>query len=484
MRAWWIAFLWMPFASATQLWVQPSDTLSLELARDTLPHLSRSLERPLTLQLEEDPKSLRRQVAATQSLGWGEVSGAASTLYELKTGWVSRQDFPKQQLSGRVGRPQNSQWSAALIEQFPEVQWYSYPSTEIGLMRLVNGEIDAYVDTLHELSEAISQLQLSGLQLTPSNIPKRMGLFAAPGFSGSEKLGATLQLLKPMLESRLAQRFLPATPVEADRTPWIIAGLMGVLWLCTLLVGLLSRRHLDNHPAPLARAPQTQSKATQSADAVKTEARSQAYLNEVNHLLQKEIAKRHAKEVELLSVQDALNRAHQRLEQQVRTDGLTRLANRRYFDEQLGKEWRRHAREQKPMTLVLMDIDYFKKYNDSLGHPAGDECLRQVGALLQEAFNRSGDLVARYGGEEFVVLLANCDAREASQQVERLQSLMDNSAIPHPGSEISDRVTLSMGIASCVPIADDDPWGLVEEADQALYQAKVDGRNQYRVVAA
>ena len=213
-------------------------------------------------------------------------------------------------------------------------------------------------------------------------------------------------------------------------------------------------------------------------------ARGPAYLNEVNQLLQKEIAKRQAKEAELLTVQDALNQAHRRLEQQVRTDGLTQLANRRHFDEQLNKEWRRHAREAQMLTIVLMDIDYFKKYNDGLGHPEGDACLKQVATLLHQAFNRSGDLVARYGGEEFVVLLANSSAQDAAHQVERLQSLMNQAAIPHPGSDVSPQVTLSMGIASCIPLADDDPWGLVEEADQALYQAKVDGRNQYRVVAA
>ena len=163
---------------------------------------------------------------------------------------------------------------------------------------------------------------------------------------------------------------------------------------------------------------------------------------------------------------------------------LTGLANRRHFDETLGNEWRRHAREHAPMTIVLMDIDYFKKYNDALGHPAGDDCLRRVAGLLTEAFGRSADLAARYGGEEFVVLLANTAVDEAAEQVERLQGLIANASVMHPASDISPQVTLSMGIASCIPIRDEDPWNLVEAADQGLYEAKKLGRNRYQVRAA
>ena len=204
----------------------------------------------------------------------------------------------------------------------------------------------------------------------------------------------------------------------------------------------------------------------------------------MNQRLQDEIEARHAKEAELLTVQQALGQAQRRLEQQVRTDALTGLANRRHFDETLGNEWRRHAREHSPMTIVLMDIDYFKKYNDALGHPAGDDCLRRVAGLLTEAFGRSADLAARYGGEEFVVLLANTASEEAAEQIERLQGLIANASVMHPASDISPQVTLSMGIASCIPIRDEDPWNLVEEADQGLYEAKKLGRNRYQVRAA
>ena len=479
MRAWWIAILWMPFASATPLWVDQRDTVSALLAPGVAQALAEPLGQPLTIQWADEPKTLKRQVAQTQSLGWGEVSSSAAALVELKTGWVSRQDFPVDQLTGRIGRPEGSQWATQLSTQTPDATWFSYPSTEQGLLRVIDGEIDAYVDTLANLSAAMTRLQLHGLRLSTGHSTMAMGLFSAPDFPDKAKLSRAVASLKPVVKQRIDAQFRLETPVSTAHWPWGVAAALGWLWLITLI---LWRRDRQAPARPVQMARPSQPAATPKVQP--TEARGPAYLNEVNQLLQKEIAKRQAKEAELLTVQDALNQAHRRLEQQVRTDGLTQLANRRHFDEQLNKEWRRHAREAQMLTIVLMDIDYFKKYNDGLGHPAGDACLKQVATLLHQAFNRSGDLVARYGGEEFVVLLANSSAQDAAHQVERLQSLMNQAAIPHPGSDVSPQVTLSMGIASCIPLADDDPWGLVEEADQALYQAKVDGRNQYRVVAA
>lgn len=479
MRRWWWILAWAPLASATEVWVKQQDPLGRALAQQFLPTLSQALDQPLTLRLADDDRDLRHQVLSRQGIGWGHVTSANAALYEVQTAVVSRQDFSLDGPQGRMGYAAAAPWMAELKLRYPNVTWVPYRTPNTGVLGVVTAEVDGFVGTLPNISASISQLQLNSLTLNPLPYPAQMGLFVAPDHPSTETLTASLATLKPQVQQAAHAYFKPLQPQAAQPWAWWVAGGAGALWLMTLFAWLMSRgRTFDPSPLPTVQV-------TPPGPATdEREQRSQAYLNQVNQQLQNEVAQRLAKEAELLKVQQALNQAQNRLEQQVRTDALTKLANRRHFDEQLSKEWRRHCREQVPMSLVLMDIDYFKKYNDTLGHPAGDECLRQVAGILADSFNRSGDLVARYGGEEFIVLLSHCSVAEATAQVERMQKRMQAAALSHPASEISDQVTLSMGIASCVPILDDDPWGLVEEADQGLYQAKIQGRNQYRVAAA
>jgi diguanylate cyclase (GGDEF)-like protein len=163
-----------------------------------------------------------------------------------------------------------------------------------------------------------------------------------------------------------------------------------------------------------------------------------------------------------------------------RIDGLTQIANRRRFDEYLKQEWARHARIQQPLSLLLCDVDHFKLYNDSLGHQAGDECLKRVATLLGTA-RRTSDLVARYGGEEFALVLPHTDLAGALLVAERVRSAVAAANLPHASSPVCDRVTLSIGVASTVPLAKYpimDASLLVEEADRNLYLAKRGGRNR------
>ena len=159
-------------------------------------------------------------------------------------------------------------------------------------------------------------------------------------------------------------------------------------------------------------------------------------------------------------------------------DGLTGLWNRRAFDERLADEWRRAAREQSSLSLVFLDVDFFKKYNDVYGHPAGDACLRQVASAIDEAVRRPGDLVARYGGEEFVILLTSADVDGAGTVAESVRSAVRAREIPHTDSSVARHVTMSVGIATCVPQADTEPASLVAHADKALYAAKRAGRDR------
>jgi diguanylate cyclase (GGDEF)-like protein len=159
-------------------------------------------------------------------------------------------------------------------------------------------------------------------------------------------------------------------------------------------------------------------------------------------------------------------------------DGLTGMFNRRHFDETLALEWRRGARSHSSLSLLMVDIDYFKPFNDTAGHQAGDECLRRVAEALSECVQRAGDLVARYGGEEFAVLLPETDAEQALQIANRLRERIEALDLAHPASPLG-HVTISVGVASVIPPRDGSGSGdFVRVADAALYDAKRQGRNR------
>lgn len=177
---------------------------------------------------------------------------------------------------------------------------------------------------------------------------------------------------------------------------------------------------------------------------------------------------------------ETLRQANEHLQALSFSDALTGLANRRRFDEQLALEWRRTAREQVPLALVLADIDAFKAYNDSVGHAAGDDCLRAVAKVIRTTAGRAGDLAARYGGEEFVLLIPGMDLDGAHAFAERLRAACEQRALPHPASPVGPVVTLSFGVAAWVPDASESPLSLFTAADDALYRAKAEGRNCVR----
>ncbi|GAB4235205.1 MAG: hypothetical protein Kow0049_19580 [Stanieria sp.] len=170
--------------------------------------------------------------------------------------------------------------------------------------------------------------------------------------------------------------------------------------------------------------------------------------------------------------------ANRQLEQLAILDGLTGLANRRYFDRVLYNEWQRLIREQKPLSLILCDIDYFKAYNDTYGHPEGDRCLQKVAQILKTAVKRPADLVTRYGGEEFALILPDTNAEGALVVAKFILKQVRKLRIPHQASEISNYVTLSVGTATKIPNSHLAVEHLVKMTDDALYQAKKQGRNQ------
>ena len=176
-----------------------------------------------------------------------------------------------------------------------------------------------------------------------------------------------------------------------------------------------------------------------------------------------------------------LQNANKKLQQLAATDGLTQVANRRYFDETLAQEWHRLARDRQPLSLLLTDIDWFKSYNDHYGHQAGDDCLQRVAQAISQVIHRPADLLARYGGEEFVIVLPNTDTQGAIEVAKKIRETIAKLAIIHPDSTVSPYVTVSLGIASVIPNRKTSPKILISQADQALYLAKNQGRDRFLV---
>ncbi len=197
-------------------------------------------------------------------------------------------------------------------------------------------------------------------------------------------------------------------------------------------------------------------------------------LSDTNRRLEEEIGLRRRAEQELRS-------SNAELKVLANTDRLTGVANRTQLDRQLAFEWERHRQDPRPLSVLMLDVDHFKTYNDCYGHLAGDRCLIRLAQVVGELVNPDTDLLARFGGEEFVLLLTNTDCPGAITRAEALQEALLHQAIPHPRAVEGGRVTVSIGIATFVPDAYNGPEDLIASADAALYRAKQGGRNRWEV---
>ncbi|HEY9827179.1 MAG TPA: diguanylate cyclase [Stenomitos sp.] len=200
---------------------------------------------------------------------------------------------------------------------------------------------------------------------------------------------------------------------------------------------------------------------------------AQAQLKTYSHGLEMEVAKRTSE----------LREANQKLHRLAMLDGLTQVANRRHFDEYLQAQWKLMGQLQQQLSLVLVDVDFFKNFNDAYGHLSGDDCLKRVAHVLQLACKRPHDLVARFGGEEFALVLPFTSSEGASRVAKTISEALEQLQIPHEQSQVSKYVTVSMGISSIVPQLEFSLETLLATADQALYEAKRSGRNCFCIYA-
>ncbi|AAN49727.1 diguanylate cyclase [Leptospira interrogans] len=193
-----------------------------------------------------------------------------------------------------------------------------------------------------------------------------------------------------------------------------------------------------------------------------------------------EMTRRKEREKELENLTDQLQEVNAYLVAISRTDSLTGLYNRRYFDEILSTEWKRCWRTEASIALIMLDIDHFKLYNDTYGHQGGDQCLKQVASAIRDCARRAGDVAARYGGEEFAIILPETTESNAVVVSRNILENIENLGIPHSASKTNSIVTVSIGMATLSPSPENSITELIERADKALYLAKEEGRNCLR----
>jgi len=258
---------------------------------------------------------------------------------------------------------------------------------------------------------------------------------------------------------------------------WIASPVLSAGTLVLLIIAVIAAlaRAVWLHARIAARTRELEMELTQRR---KIESELEAIRAELEHRVTERTAALEARNEELSRLRLALETANQRLKRLVTIDALTGIANRRHFDRALDRELRRARREGLPLSLIFLDLDEFKRFNDTYGHARGDDVLRHVAQTLDETFRRGGDLVARYGGEEFAVILPGVDGRRAALYAERLRRRVWRLSIGYDASKVSDRVTISGGVATVTPPSTATPDELLHAADEALYRAKCLGRNR------
>lgn len=325
-------------------------------------------------------------------------------------------------------------------------------------------------------------------QPTPHRAPRLQHRLTYEPYAGaSETVGElTLEGNEALLWQRLLSEVTHIVITQVIQS-LLLAGL--IMWMFNQTVTLHVRR-IARHLTRLA--PDNLDKTLRLERTVKHHDELSLLEGGVNSLQEKlsaYLTRQHQDELALAAHRDRLaelveertaelSAANVRLEELSRSDPLTGLANRRHFDEIKEVEFRRALRLGQPLTVLMCDVDFFKRYNDHYGHAQGDDCLRAVAETLRYVFSRAGEVVARLGGEEFVVLLPGVDAESALRSADRLQQRLAERALPHEASTVSPHVTLSVGLAVLDPESIDQFDQLLRRADEALYRAKTLGRNR------
>jgi hemerythrin len=351
------------------------------------------------------------------------------------------------------------------------------------------------VDLFNELSEALAQGRAASESIL-LDVFERLSKYVECHFSAEKELmlGAGVDQRHVAVHLKVHDDFNeqliaiwgarhslsnPAKIILSFLTAWLCLHILGTDQLLARQVALIA----DGHTPAQAYEEELRRPRDNSAEAMikalrntyQVVSRLSLELISANRLLEDRVAARTA---ELQRANEALVVANQKLEVHSQTDGLLGIANRSYFDARLADEWNHASRTQTAIGLLMVDVDYFKNYNDLYGHLAGDACLQAVAGVAASRMVRVTDLLARFGGEEFVVVLPNTSIEGAQKVALGICEAVSALNIPHGASSAAEHVTVSVGVASAIPDREAAPESLIDRADQALYTAKQQGRNR------
>jgi diguanylate cyclase (GGDEF)-like protein len=444
-----------------------------------------------------------RAIDAAADAGFAHCEALGNELYARF--WLEQQ---QRQLAGNFIREayfHYQRWGAVAKCRQIESQWPQIVFRTVELRRSAasssgnQGGVSSSVGTLDLYSLLKASRVLSQEVQLEALLQKLLGIVLE---NAGAEYGAIALCEDDKLVVEAAGRFSEGVMVEYDRVDRAserVAG-RGLKLPTELLEYVLATRALQvlNHPADDLRFAKSDYLTRHRPKSVlvlpvMNQGRMVALIYVENNLLESAFTERHVKTLELLGAQAAISLVNSRnienLERKVaeRTeelrrmsmkDGLTGIANRRSFDERLAGEWRRSLRAGKPLSLLMIDIDHFKLFNDHYGHVEGDRCIRAVARALEACFSRNTDLVARYGGEEFTAILPDTDAESASWLAQNCVEEITRLAIAHSQSSAGDLVSISIGLCTLTADSQLTPETLLTRADQALYRAKRAGRNR------
>ena len=351
-----------------------------------------------------------------------------------------------------------------LEKNFPNLTLHTVKTSTQALESLSSGESDIYIGSLMVGYYLIKSLGLSNIEVTaPTQIPPNVLHIATR--RGLPKLAA------------LIDKVMSAMTDDEHRV-------LKNHWLNTEVKGMISTRDVLRYSSVVIAIISTMLVITgiftirRLRREVTTRKLAEQSLRKAHASLEEEVDNRTR---ELSVAYEELKISNAKLEDLSVHDSTTGISNRRKFDQTIIIEWNYSTRMRSNLSLIMVDIDFFKQYNDNYGHPKGDECLRKIATILDSAVTRKTDLVARYGGEEFVILLHDTNSEEATKIAERCRRLVSESNITHNYSKVADHITVSLGVSTITPSPEVEPAMLVKTADTLLYKAKDNGRNRVEV---
>lgn len=369
-------------------------------------------------------------------------------------------------------------WEDILRAEHPDIVIVNVPNLATGLQEVAFGTVDALFSSLAAATQYIEENRISNLRvagITPYKSTYHIGVRNDwPELAGilNKALRSITVDERRAIESRWFKLNRLAELRDSPAYVWLLVSIVLTVF------GMFVIGSVWNYQLRLKVKQRTQELKQELNQRKITEQALQLAKQELERKVEERTQRLSDTVDNLIQSQEALEKANRQLHDIANRDGLTRIANRRSLDAAFDKALENTRNNQIPLTFILVDIDFFKRYNDHYGHQEGDRCLQQIAKTLAQRAKRQGEVAARYGGEEFALLLPGVSADEAQLLAQQVLSDITRLSIPHAMSEAGDVVSASLGVASVIPSEQTDVKNIVQWADQALYASKNNGRNQ------